>query len=131
MRKKHAARRDIEISTQVRGNRMSQSGNAVHRRKSLGVEQHQLAPMSQNHLETRHAIERAGKDKANKLDACIIVPTKTVGREGRIDLRIEARIISLTYGHCRCARVKQYRRAQGLRTLENRRERRIVKVARP
>ena len=53
-----------------------------------------LVPVSSlvvgNHLEARHAIDRASEDKARELDACIIVPTKSVCGEGCIDLRLEA-----------------------------------------
>jgi hypothetical protein len=68
----------------------------------LAVEQHQRAPMAEEDLEVGRAVEGAGEDEANELNAGVIVPAKAAGGECSIDVGLEARIISRAHCHVGC-----------------------------
>lgn len=57
---------------------MLQPRHAVHRGETLGIEQHQLAPMTQDYLKARQAIEDAGEDKTQKLQSRVVMPAQAI-----------------------------------------------------
>ena len=68
--------------------------------------------MTEDHLKIGIAVENAGKDDADELDARLIMPSEAKGGQGEIDRCAEPRVIGVANARLRNLRMDQQRDAQ-------------------
>ena len=83
-------------------------------------EGHGLAPVPEDDLQVGVAVEGAGQDQAQELNARLVVPADGRGREHQVDLVAETGIIRVADGALRDLRVDVERHAQLGRRREDR-----------
>ncbi len=93
------------------------------------IEQHDLAPVAEKHLEVREAVEHAGECEPEELHAGFVVPADAVGSERGVDGVVKAGVQGSPYPWLRDLRVDVQRGAERRSGLEDRPVVGMVEVA--
>ncbi len=98
---------------------------------AVEVEHHHFAPVPKDQLQTGETVEHPAEDEPEQLQAGVVMPTKSVGGQCRVDRIAESAVVGVAHCGRRRLRVQIQRRIERLCGLEYGPEVGVIKIAVP